>query len=189
MDKIPEGAVVEEVATIVFGFWSSEKTFNIFSNRFDKLSHLCYKFFKICFDGIQPGSRSIYLKNEKMKETLLGYEEWSSFILGNTLGLHHKFRCNAGCLYHLLHAIESMEADEQGMERLNDKIKENTLYSDLDAVLEAGMYVFSLHRICFLFFVPFSSCLQLFVVTQLLSKQVKMGNIWRPKPSKDHLKK
>ena len=155
MDDIPDGADVEQVATIVFSYWSSDKILNIFSNRFDKLSQLCYKFFKIIFDGIKPGMKSIYLTNKEMKDTLLGYPEWSPFIPVSTVGLHHKFKSDTGCLYHMLHAIEVLKSDEEGMQRLNDKINQNTPYSDLEDMLDHGMYMFSLHRICFLFLFSF----------------------------------
>ena len=84
-----------------------------------------------------------------------------------------------------------MGADEERMAESNEKMKLNEPYSDLDDVLQKGMSLFSLHRIRFLFvFFIFSHIYNsLFVVTQLLFKQVKMLNIWRQKPHKGHRRK
>lgn len=147
--NIPEGANVEEAANAVFGHWSSSEIFNTFKNKFEALSELCAHFLKICYAGMKSGTRSIYLKNKRMKQSLLGYPEWSPFIPVNTVGLHHKFKCNAGCLYHMVRAIDVLESDEEGMRRFNAKIKETTSYKNLDHMLDKGMYMFSLHRICF----------------------------------------
>ena len=170
MSESEEEAALDEIATTLFTNWSSTNIIREFKERHDNLTKLSKDFIKICFEGLVVDKKSIYLKNEKMKEMLLGFDLWSPFIPTGTVGLHHKFKTNAGVLSHMIKQINLFESNEEKMEELNGKINSQTEYTDLEHLLDYGMYVFSCATIFF--------CIQ-----------VKMPNIWPPNPLNDHLKR
>ena len=144
---------LEELTTAVFSNWTSNKLFNTFKNRYQDLTKLSRDFFNICFKGIQPNQYSIYLTNEKMKQSLLGYDEWAQFIPTGNVGLHHKFKMNAGVLSHIIKRISLYESNEEKINELNETIQATTEYHHLNHMLEYGM--FFLFFFCFFFFLFF----------------------------------
>lgn len=139
-----ESQNVNEIASQYFSKWTSNKLLSTFRSHKRNLSALSKQFLIICFNGIKVGERSIYLTNAKMKQTLEGYDDWSPYILTGDVGLHMKFKTNAGILAHILKKIQLYEEDEQKKKELNQWIfdKTNKRYSDFDQMLGSGMYVY-----------------------------------------------
>lgn len=152
--SIREPEDLDDFATTVFTRWSSDTLVKTFQNRYEALNKLCKQFFRIILRGMRPGMKSIYLTNKAMKATIMGYEDWSPFIPTSNCALHHKFKTNSGLLSHWVHQLEIIGGDEERKEELNDKIARNTPYSDLEAMLQNGMFNFSLPHILS----PFVSC-------------------------------
>ena len=80
-----------------------------------------------------------------MRKTLEGYDDWSPYIFTGDIGLHMKFKTNAGILAHILKQIQLYEEeDEEKKKELNQWIFDTTnkRYSDFDQMLQSGMYVY-----------------------------------------------
>ena len=162
---------LDDLTTTVFSKWTSDTLFQTFKNRYQDLTNLSIDFFNICFRGITPNEISIYIANEKMRESLLGYDEWSQFIPTGNVGLHHKFKTNAGVLSHILKQINLYEQQKDLKKKLNEKIRSTTGYRNLQQMLHYGMLLaFFLFVFLFVF-----SCATIFFVC--FFKQVKMLNI------------
>ena len=146
MSQSPESdeKKLQQRATDFFSDWSSSKILRIFKRGYDQLTRLSIDFLKICFKSIKAEELSIYLSNVKMQETLAGYDDWAPFIPTDTVGLHKKFKTNAGLLSHMYLSIEEYRSDDKLMDDLNDLIYDTTEYTDLDHMLDYGMYRFSL---------------------------------------------
>ena len=166
ISECAEQYLLDDLTTAVFSQWSSHTLFNTFKNRYDELTKLSVDFFNICFRGIKPNQLSIYLTNEKMKQSLLGYDKWSQFIPTGNVGLHHKFKTNAGVLSHILKQINLYELNNETKSKLNEMIQSTTEYRDLQHMLDYGMLL--------AFFFLFFSCATIFFS---FFKQVKMLDI------------
>ena len=141
-----ESKKFQRTTSAFFNHWSSDKILNVFKNGHEQLTQLSLNFFRICFKGIVPDKLSIYLSNNEMKETLAGYDDWSPFIPTERVGLHKKFKTNAGLLSHLYLSIEEYKEDESLMTDLTELIDNTTEYSNLEHMLDYGTYLFFLPR-------------------------------------------
>lgn len=153
-----EQALLDNLTTAVFSKWSSDILLRTFKTRYEELTRLSIDFFNICFRGIKPNQMSIYLSNEQMKQSLLGYDNWSQFIPTGNVGLHHKFKTNAGVLSHILKQINLYKSNREVKMRLDEQIVSTTEYSDLEHMLEYGMFFscfFLTQQFLFFFFVFF----------------------------------
>ena len=62
---------------------------------------------------MRPGVKSIYLKNEAMKATLMCHDDWAPFIPASNVGLFTS---------HIQNQLEVIKSDEERMEELDGKI-------------------------------------------------------------------
>lgn len=132
--------LVDEQATKYFTVWTSKRFLSVLRDHKQNLTDISNNFLNLCYNGIQVGARSVYLSNEKMKDTLRGYDKWGQYIFPGNVGLHKKFKANAGVLAHIIKQIDLYEGDEEKMDELNDKIKENSeTYTTLKEMLDSGL--------------------------------------------------
>ena len=140
-----ESLNVDDTATQCFSKWTSSKISSTFRSHKRNLSALSKEFIIICLNGIKVGKRSIYLTNAKMRQTLEGYDDWSPYIFTGNVGLHMKFKTNAGILAHIIKRIHLLdEEDEEKKKELNETIfnQTNKRYSDFDQMLQSGIYIY-----------------------------------------------
>ena len=142
MSQSPQPSTLDVQTTALFLEWTPQHMLTSFKGAHDKLSSLAHEFFEISFKGIKFRQRSIYLKNKEMIATLLGYDEWAKYIPTEHVGLHKKFKTNAGILAHILKRINLYKMDEEKLNNLNDEIQKNTAYDDLDDMLDCGKFIF-----------------------------------------------
>lgn len=140
---------VDETATQCFTLWTASRLLSTFRDHKQKQTEVSKQVLLLCLAGIKVNQRSVYLSNNKMMETLEFYDEWSPFILTGNVGLHMKFKTNAGILAHIINCINSYQEDEAKMKELNQKIDSTTdQYKNLNDMLESGMLPRSLSLCC-----------------------------------------
>ena len=132
---------VDETATEVFTVWTPKFILKTFQEYDAQLTELASDVMHLTFDGIKKNQKSIYLTNKKMRHTLLAYDEWEKYIPTGDVGLHKKFKTNAGILSHIIKRIAIYKAEPQKLAALNAKISANTEYGNLDDMLAKGMFI------------------------------------------------